>query len=88
MAIEMTRTEFYAKYGDVVVTFASYYKFTFTYSATLPDGRRLTVGYGGNSEEIYRHEVASEGTEVVSILEPYMGAVYEGTDEIESFYDY
>lgn len=88
MATQMTREEFYVKYGDVDVNFSSYYKYTFTYAATLPDGRRLTVGYGGNSDEIYRHEVATSCSEKVSSLQPYTGAVYEGTEEVEGFYDY
>jgi len=88
MATQMTRAEFYAKYGDVEVTFTSYYKYTFTYAATLPDGKRLTVGYGGSHDEIYRHEVTTSCAEKVSSLQPYTGAVYEGTDEVEGFYDF
>lgn len=88
MATQMTRAEFYAKYGDVEVTFSSYYKYTFTYAATLLDGKRLTVGYGGSSDEIYRHEVTTSCAVKVSSLCPYMGAVYEGTEELEGFYDY
>ena len=88
MATQMTRAEFYAKYGDVEVTFSDYYKYTFTYAATLPDGKRLTVGYGGNSDEIYRHEVAANGVETVNGLQPYTGTVYEGTEEVEGFYEY
>ena len=88
MATQMTRAEFYAKYGDVEVTFSEYYKYTFFYTATLPDGKRLTVGYGGDSGEIYRHEVATNCVETVSGLQPYIGAVYEGTEEVEVFYDH
>jgi hypothetical protein len=88
MATQMTRAEFYAKYGDVEVTFSSYYKYTFNYATTLPDGKRLTVGYGGNSDEIYRHEVATLCAEKVSQLQPYTGAVYEGTEEVEGFHSY
>lgn len=88
MTTEMTREEFYAKYGDVEVTFSSYYKFTFTYAATLPDGKKLTVGFGGNSDDIYRHEVTATGVENVSQLQPYKGAVFDGTEEVEGFYDY
>lgn len=88
MTTQMTRAEFYEKYGDVEVTFSSYYKYTFTYECTLPDGKRLTVGYGGDSGEIYRHEVTASCVETVERLQPYTGAVYEGTDEVEGFYDY
>ena len=88
MAEKMTREEFYAKYGDVKVKFRSYYKFTFTYSAELPDGTRLTCGYGGNSEEIYRHEVEVDKEETVSSLQPYTGEVRKDGVELEGFYDY
>ena len=84
----MTRQEFYTKYGDVPVKFCSYYKYTFTYTGTLPDGRILKVQYGGDSSDIYRHEVFVEREETVFNLAPYAGEVYEGTTEIESFYDY
>jgi hypothetical protein len=84
----MTREEFYSKYGDVQVTFSHYYKFTFHYSATLPDGKHLTVGYGGNHDEIYRHEVSKDTQEKIRLLEPYMGSVYNEGKEIEDFYDY
>lgn len=84
----MTRAEFYAKYGEVEVTFATYYKFTFIYKATLTDGRILSVGYGGNSDEIYRHEVLAGQAVKVSRLEPYSGDVYKDSIHIEGFYDY
>lgn len=84
----MTREEFYDKYGDVRVNFVSYYKYTFTYAALLPDGKLLTCRYGGNSESIYRHEVDVDHEETVSSLQPYKGAVYHDGKEIEGFYDY
>lgn len=88
MAIQMTRAEFYAKYGDVEVEFSHYYKFTFHYVATLPDRKRLTVQYGGDSDQIYSHEAGTNIVETVFGLQPYAGAVYENGEEIESFYDY
>jgi len=88
MATKISRDDFYAKYGDVQVTFRSYYKYTFVYDTTLPDGKRLTVCYGGDSDSIYRHEVVSAGVDTVNLLQPYSGAVYEGTEEVEGFYDY
>lgn len=84
----MTRQEFYDKYGNVKVRFASYYKYTFTYEVTLPDGKRLTCGYGGNSDDIYRHEVDVDCEETVSSLQPHEGAVYQDGNKIEGFYDY
>ena len=84
----MTREEFYKKYGAVEVAFSSYYKYTFCYSATLPNGRRLAVKYGGNSEEIYRHSIVAGDAEEVGVLQPCAGTVYEGEKIIEGFYDY
>lgn len=88
MVTELTREQFLDKYGDVEVTFSSYYKFTFTYAATLPNGQRLTVNVGGNSDEIYRFEVTNNEVAMVCRLGPYAGTVYQGTEEVESFYDY
>jgi hypothetical protein len=88
MTKKITRDEFYEKYGDVEVTFSSYYKYTFEYAATLDDGKRIVVSYGGNSDEIYRHEVSSGSTEIISALGPYAGDVYECGECIEGFYDY
>lgn len=84
----MTRQEFYEKYGSVKLKFSHYYKYTFTYAADLPDGKRLTCGYGGNSDDIYRHEVSVDGEETVSSLQPHEGGVYENGKEVEGFYDY
>jgi hypothetical protein len=88
VATQMTREEFYAKYGDVKVTFSSYYKYKFTYEATLPDGKRLIVGFGGDHIQIYRHSVSAGEFETVRQLQPYTGEVYEGATEVEGFHDF
>lgn len=84
----MTRNEFYEKYGNVVVRFKSYYKYTFNFEGKLPDGSTLTCSYGGNSDEIYRYEVSVDGEETVMSLSPYAGYVYKDGVKVESFYDY
>lgn len=86
----MTRQEFYEKYGDVKVKFCHYYKYTFTYSATLPDGNKLACMVGGDSADIYRHEVGVYNECTVISLQPYEGHIYSGVAEVESFgfYDY
>ena len=84
----MTKEEFIEKYGDVEVSFSSYYKFTFTYKAILEDGSTVFVDFGANSEDIYRHEVTSTGVETIKALDPYAGSVYKDGIEVESFYDY
>jgi len=64
----MTRKEFYEKYGDVKVKFSSYYKYTFTYTGTLPDGGRISVDYGANADDIYRFEVGADCEEIIKFL--------------------
>ena len=84
----MTRAEFYKEYGKLKVKFSSYYKYTFTYMTTLDDGSVLTCKYGGNQYDIYRHDVANDGEEVIEYLQPFAGTVYKDGKEICSFYDF
>lgn len=85
----MTREEFYKKYGAVQVVFSHYYKFTFSYKATLVNGDVLTCDVGGNADEIYKHDVSVDAVETVDGLEPYAGGVYtKDRKEVCSFYDY
>jgi len=58
------------------------------YGTILPDNRRLSVCYGGDHDEIYRHDVGVGEPIKIKDLQPYSGFVYDGTNEIESFYDY
>ena len=88
MATKMTRAEFYAKYGEVEVVFSSYYKYTFSYVATLPDGKKLLVVYGGNGDDIYRHSVSCDMGIKINTLQPHGGFLLDGTTEAEGFYDY
>lgn len=85
----MTRQEFIEKYGDVKVKFSSYYKYTFTYTGTLPDGSTISIGYGGSADHIYRYEVGPDKEESVRFVYPYTGAVYDKVGQvIDEFYDY
>lgn len=84
---EITKKQFIEKYGEIKVKFESYYKYTFTYSATLPDGKIISVGYGGNSDDIYRFSVTSDEEETIISLYPYTGSVYDDNVEVEYFYE-
>ncbi len=85
----MTREEFYEKYGNYVVTFSSYYKYTFNYSANIADDKKIMVSYGGNAEQIYRYYVNPTSRDTVRNIEPYFGVVTDKDGkEIDSFYDY
>jgi hypothetical protein len=85
----MTKDDFMAKYGDVEVTFSSYYKYTFMYEAVLDNGHTLTVSIGGNADDIYRMDVANNETLSLYSLDPYAGEV-TGSDGkiVDEFYDY
>jgi hypothetical protein len=85
---KITQKQFIEKYGTVKVKFESYYKYTFTYSATLPDGKTISVGYGGNSDDIYRFSVTSDSEQTIEDCYPYTGTVYAGDVEMEYFYEY
>lgn len=88
MTNKITKDQFIEKYGDVLVEFSNYYKFTFTYIATLPDGASITVDMGGDSAEIYRHEVVPNLKTPIRSLDPYSGFVCMNGEMIESFYDF
>lgn len=84
----MTKEEFFEKYGDVTVKFSSYCKYTFYYTAELPDGSNITCDVGGSAEDIYRYQVNADDEMTINWLEPFSGVVTKDGNEIESFYDY
>lgn len=53
----MTIEEVNEKFKDVLVTFSSYYKYSFTYTGESEDGYKLRCSYGGSSDDIYRYDV-------------------------------
>ena len=79
----MTREEFIEKYGNVMVTFSSYYKFTFNFVGTAEDGTPVSVSMGGDADEIYRETVVAGDEISVAVLEPFAGTAGE-----DSFDDY
>lgn len=81
----MTKSEFIGKYGSVKVKFVSYYKYTFTYEARLPDGKQILCWYGGSADAIYRHEVIANQEETIESLHPCSGSLYENGKEIDGF---
>lgn len=86
---QLTRDELYEQYGAIVVKFSSYYKYTFTFSGSLPDGGRITVGYGADHDAIYRYELTPEKEQTVEQVWPYTATVYDAEgNEVASFYDY
>jgi hypothetical protein len=61
----MTKADFENKYGDFKLTFSRYYKYSFTYTGATDDGVEIEASYGGNGEDIYKHEVVNNDKEFV-----------------------
>lgn len=72
-------------YLDVPLKFASYYKYTFTFEGTAPDGAKIKAHQGGDSSDIYRHEITPE-----SVMTLRDGWYYAATIEKDGvlIYDY
>jgi hypothetical protein len=83
----MTKKEFLDKYGNEVVSFSYYTKFTFIYSHVLADGSILTVNIGGSSESIYNTTILSDHSATVSELDPYAGDVLRDGRTVDAFYE-
>jgi hypothetical protein len=81
----MSKQEFLEKFGDVKVKFSSYYKYTFTFVGTADDGTQVSVRAGGNSDDIYRFDVAADYAETVSGLDPYGGAATLNGETVAEF---
>ena len=79
---ELTGAEFYEKYKEVGFTFETYSKYTFTFIGHY-EGKVVTIGVGGQSDEIYGFEVAVGCKESILDLQPYEGLCGE-----DSFYDF
>lgn len=74
----MTKEDFMEQYGDVLVKFASYYKYTFTFTGKIDDdGNFIVVNVGGCHNDIYRMSVNAGAETTVSSLYPYVGTVYD-----------
>lgn len=69
----MKYEDFIEKYGDIVVTFSSYYKYCFRYAAVLENSNRLIVEIGGDTTDIYRMEVYNNESLTIRDLEPISG---------------
>ena len=83
----MDKKEFLSTFGEVEVTFSSYYKYTFTFEATLPDGRVLYVSIGGHVDDIYRMSITNNQKQTVLSLDPDSGSVRKGDELLCDFYD-
>ena len=61
----MKYDKFIEKYGHIRVKFSSYYKYSFTFTNGF-----ITVGSGGNHDDIYRMEVSASVEYPIETLFP------------------
>jgi len=78
----LTQSEFIEKYGDIEMSFTSYYKFCFGFEGKTPTGEIVRISIGGNSDDIYRLEVRNGVNGTLKSMEPDNGTVYNSNDEI------
>ena len=83
MTKSVSYDEFFENYKNVSFKFDNYYKYTFTFKGIDEDGDIVTVGFGGNADDIYREYVDVSSTYCLFSLRPY-----RGESKTMSFYDY
>jgi hypothetical protein len=73
----LTYKEFIEMYGDVMMSFRSYYKYTFYFTGKTADGNTINASYGGSADDIYRYEVDTT-PKSLRVLEPNSAYVEDG----------
>ncbi len=83
----LTKQEFLAKYGHVVVQFSGYRKYEFSFEGKLDNGDNIVVRACECSDEVYDFEVSDGDIQLSTIDYLHVGEIYRGQVLIESFYD-
>ena len=61
----LSKEEVFEKYGKVPLKFSSYYKYVFDFTGEAEDGAVIYYAEGGESGDIYRHEVTPESVRTI-----------------------
>jgi hypothetical protein len=80
--IKLTKEQFIEKYGDIEMYFQEYYKYSFTFKGTTPNGEIIRVSIGGGSDDIYRLEVCDGNNGTLRSMDPDSGRVYDSNDDV------
>lgn len=93
MSMSITKAEFMERYGDVLVSFSSYYKYTFYFRGIAENGETITCSIGSSSDDIYKLDVQAGEKKTIRLLDAQdgditYGCARRGEDEICSFFDY
>lgn len=54
----MELKEILSQYGNEILNFSRYYKYSFSFTKTMSNGTTIHVSVGGNRDDIYRFEAA------------------------------
>ena len=82
----MTGEQVQEKFGNVLLKFSNYYKYTFTFTGRTDDGYKITCWYGGSSDEIYRYDVNAESEYSLGDLDGWSAVKVEDSEDKEVFY--
>ena len=58
----MTEEQAVKEYGDVLLVFSEYYKYSFSFNGVASDGAEIYVSIGGDSDDIYKTTVVNNET--------------------------
>lgn len=82
----LTKKEFLETYGEAMVVFTSYYKYSFNFGGEF-NGKSIYVSVGGNADDIYRFNVTAGKEYAVKELNINYGEVKDGETIIAEFID-
>lgn len=80
--ITLTKEQFIEKYGDIEMYFQGYYKYSFTFKGTTPNGEVIYVSIGGSSDDIYRLEVCDGNNGTLRSMDPDNGYVRNSNNDV------
>ena len=80
----MTKEQVLEQFGDVVMKFTSYYKYTFSFEAEQ-DGLVFLGWFGGDADDIYRYEITVDSVMLVKDFEDQLHRLYIGKGEDRLF---
>lgn len=85
--MRVTKDEFLEKFGNIQVQFKRYFKYEFEYIGVTEDGDNISVMVGGNSDDIYDHEVVPNTYVSVASLDPMSGEITHGSETKMWYFD-
>lgn len=84
--VNLTEEQFIEQYGEAMVVFAYYYKYTFSFTGEY-QGKKIGVIVGGSADDIYRFDVQPGKEYKVKELCIFSATVAEGETTIAEYYE-